>query len=388
VRPFSDTRRSQCDPSITEAVEAATEPLWRAVAVFRFLALVYVLVAYLLLNQYFARPGWGWVVVGVMAAWTFLVSYLYRTPAGRRSTMVVTDIGVACLAIAVTPLVDDPARIAHGEPTLALVWPVAALLAAAVRWGLPGGLLAAVATSAASLTARGEFAWTTARNIVLLLVTGTVVGYAAGLFRRSQTALVQALRIQAAAGERDRLARSVHDGVLQVLALVQRQAGDLGGVGPELARAAGEQEIALRALVSRPIAALGTSQVDLVTLLSVLESTSLTLARPPDAVLLPEFVARELTAAVVAAADNVTRHAGVGAHTWVLVEDESDRVTVTVRDDGMGIAEGRLAEAASLGRLGVGQSIVGRVRDLGGDVTVESVEGQGTEIEFHVPRLA
>ena len=70
----------------------------------------------------------------------------------------------------------------------------------------------------------------------------------------------------------------------------------------------------------------------------------------------------------------------------MLVEDEPGLVTVTVRDDGPGIAEGRLAEAAAAGRLGVSQSIWGRLRDLGGGVTIRSVPGEGTEVELYLPR--
>ena len=52
-----------------------------------------------------------------------------------------------------------------------------------------------------------------------------------------------------AAAERARLARVVHDGVLQVLALVQRRGAEIGGEATELARLAGEQEAALRTLI-------------------------------------------------------------------------------------------------------------------------------------------
>jgi len=72
----------------------------------------------------------------------------------------------------------------------------------------------------------------------------------------------------------------------------------------------------------------------------------------------------------------------------VLVEDEPGLVTVTVRDDGPGIADGRLAEAAAAGRLGVSHSIRGRLRDLGGCATISSVPGEGTEVEFRLPRGA
>ena len=91
-----------------------------------------------------------------------------------------------------------------------------------------------------------------------------------------------------------------------------------------------------------------------------------------------------LVYAVGAAVDNARTHGGTDA--WLLVEDEPDGVTVTVRDDGPGIPEGRLVQAARDGRLGVAQSICGRVRDLGGTVDVHSAPGQGTEVELRVPR--
>jgi signal transduction histidine kinase len=71
---------------------------------------------------------------------------------------------------------------------------------------------------------------------------------------------------------------------------------------------------------------------------------------------------------------------------WVLVEQESGSVTVTVRDDGPGMAPGRVAEAAAAGRLGIAQSITGRVRDLGGEVTITTAPARGVEVEMRVPR--
>ncbi|WP_344081656.1 ATP-binding protein [Luedemannella helvata] len=74
------------------------------------------------------------------------------------------------------------------------------------------------------------------------------------------------------------------------------------------------------------------------------------------------------------------------ARAFVLIEDEPGEVTVTVRDDGAGMAHGRLDEAAGDGRLGVARSIRGRVRDLGGAVTITSAPGDGTEVEIRIPR--
>ncbi|MFB9837063.1 FAD-dependent monooxygenase [Actinoallomurus acaciae] len=97
-------------------------------------------------------------------------------------------------------------------------------------------------------------------------------------------------------------------------------------------------------------------------------------------------LADALAAAAGAALDNVRRHAGTDASAWVLVEDEGDVVTVSVRDDGPGFAADRLARAVEEGRLGVAQSIVGRMRDVGGTAHVTSSPGQGTEVELRATR--
>jgi signal transduction histidine kinase len=70
----------------------------------------------------------------------------------------------------------------------------------------------------------------------------------------------------------------------------------------------------------------------------------------------------------------------------VLLEDLGDSVTVSIRDDGIGIAEGRLEEAVAEGRVGVAKSIVGRMNWLGGRAKLNTGPGCGTEWELTVPR--
>ncbi len=224
---------------------------------------------------------------------------------------------------------------------------------------------------------RGDLTRPTLGSCVLLLLTGVVVGYVVALARRAEAAYAQVVQREAAQAERERLARQVHDGVLQALALVARRAGD-----PELAGLAREQEAALRRLVAGPPAPVPAGTLDLRALLPV--GADVQLAAPAGPVGLPAAVAGELAAAVQACVDNVRRHAGGTA--WLLVEDEADAVTVSVRDDGPGIPSGRLEQAQHEGRLGVLQSVRGRVEDLGGTVTVSSAPEQGTEVELRVPR--
>jgi len=206
------------------------------------------------------------------------------------------------------------------------------------------------------------------------------------LARRGELALARALAVEAAAAERERLSREIHDDVLQVLALVGRRGREAGGEAAEIGRLAAEQEQALRAMVGTPPAAVDGSAVDLRALLASYSSRTVTVSAPATPVVLAADRARELAAAVAAALANVAAHAGARARAWVLVEEAGDEVVVSVRDDGAGMAAGRLAEARAEGRLGVAASIEGRLRDLGGTMAVESAPGAGTEVEMRVPR--
>ena len=72
-------------------------------------------------------------------------------------------------------------------------------------------------------------------------MAAAALGYLGNIATRAQEQLRQAAALEAAHGERDRLARGIHDSVLQVLALVERRGEELGGEAAELGRLAGEQ---------------------------------------------------------------------------------------------------------------------------------------------------
>ena len=82
-----------------------------------------------------------------------------------------------------------------------------------------------------------------------MLIGGPIVGYMCESLQRMARERDAAERAAAAAEERTRLARAVHDGVLQVLAMTQRRGAAAGGEWAELGRLAGEQERSLRSLI-------------------------------------------------------------------------------------------------------------------------------------------
>jgi signal transduction histidine kinase len=315
-------------------------------------------------------------VVVAVVAWSLLSTWLYADARRRRWPLLTADLVVTLVALLSSLAVLTDASIDSGDPTITVSWAATPVLAWAVWAGPLGGLIAALAVSVADVVERGTLTQATANGIVLLLLGGGVVGYVVQLARRAERSLAEAVHREAAATERERLSRQVHDGVLQALALVSRTSAD-----PALAGLAAEQEASLRRLVSGP-AQTALGEADLCALLP--RRAAVQLALPAEPVLLPASVATELAGAVGAAIDNALGHGGTRA--WVLVEDEAEFVTVSVRDDGPGIPPGRLEEAERSGRMGVAHSIRGRVADLGGTVNVVSTPGQGTEVELRVPR--
>ncbi len=226
------------------------------------------------------------------------------------------------------------------------------------------------------LSVRTDPTGTTWGNIFLLLLAAGVVGHNTTQTREATEARAAAERVAAALQERARLARAVHDGVLQVLALVQRRGAEVGGEAAELGRLAGEQEVALRALVQGTAAAgavatrAAGAAGDDVDLASGAGPAGLVvghrLGSGRGRCCCPRPTVEELVAVVRACLDNVARHVGAEAPAWVLVEDLGDRVVLSVRDEGPGIAAGRLEEARARGAArGERSRSAGRMRRPG-----------------------
>ncbi|MER5930423.1 DUF5931 domain-containing protein [Streptomyces sp. NPDC002054] len=385
------------------------QPLWRALTVYRVLTMIYAVLLFASAHQEFNRP---WLAIGyltLLAGWTLATFNKVANAQSCTRRFLGLDLAVALTGILLTPLVDAHERIAAGGPTLPSIWTAGSVLAFAIKGGWRWAGFASSFVAVANIVQRGEPTRDTLHNVLLVWVASIAIGYVVEVARASEATLARALEIEAATRERERLARDIHDGVLQVLAMVQRRGSEIGGEAAELGRMAGEQEVALRTLVSSglvpasrisrdagrgalvdsvEVAEPGADEgeLDLRSLLAPHAGSRISFAEPGTPVPLPAPAAQELAAAVGAALDNVRKHAGDGARAWILLEDWGDEVIVTVRDDGPGIPPGRLDQAEGEGRMGVALSIRGRLRELGGTAELVSVPGQGTEVELKVPR--
>ncbi|WP_066362295.1 MacS family sensor histidine kinase [Herbidospora mongoliensis] len=358
-------------------------PFWRAIAVFRVCSLGYAGVLLVEADGY-DDPIAAWAVFTLMAAWTAFATYAYARDRLRGWPLLTADLVVtgACLLSSIWVQGFDGER---GSMPITATWVAAPVVAWAVYAGRRAGAVAAAVIAALDIWLRGvgvlDLNTVQVNGAVLLFLAGVVIGHVAQLSRKADALMQQAVEIEAAGRERERLARGIHDSVLQVLALVQRRGAEIGGEAAELGRLAGEQEAVLRELVRTAPRPRVAERADLNEALRRHASATVTVATPATPVDLPARTVDELEAAVANALSNVNHHCPEGTKTWILVEAEDGAVTVTVRDDGPGIPEGRLEEAARAGRLGVSQAIRGRVAALGGSVTIVS-SPDGTEIEM------
>ncbi|WP_435218178.1 MacS family sensor histidine kinase [Streptomyces sp. bgisy034] len=384
------------------------QPLWRALTGYRVLTMVYAVGLFGSAYDEVARPWVAIAYFAVLAVWTLATLPRVANAASCTKRFLAADLTMALTGILLTRIAESPERIEAGAPTLPSIWTAGAVLAFAIKGGWRWAAFASTLVAAANLIHRsGVPTRDTVHMVLLVWIASIAIGYVVEVARASERTLARALEIEAATRERERLARDIHDGVLQVLAMVQRRGAVIGGEAAELGRLAGEQEVALRTLVSGglvPVSRVSEDAadgalvravdepddsdgpVDLRVLLAPYAGARVSLAEPGAPVTLAPAAARELAAAVGAALDNVRRHVGEQARAWILVEDEPGEVIVTVRDDGPGIPEGRLAQAEGEGRLGVALSIRGRLRELGGSAELISVPGQGTEVELKVPK--
>lgn len=372
----------------TPEVRTVSRPLWRAAQAFRAATVLYAVGVQLTTVEQYQHQALSWALIAILLAWSG-IAVVGFTIAGRKRVLVWVD-QIVTLALIFSSWAVAPVEFwAHRQSLPTTMWVANAVVSMAIwggaRWGLASGIAMGLACTA--VTRDASNLWLDA-SMLLLAIVGLALGVGSTALRSARAQLEQAIRVQAATAERERLARDVHDGALQVLALMRRRgAGAPGDLG-ELATLAGKQEVALRRLlVGAPASDRADARLDVRAELATRLPPQIEPAGPAEPVLLPAPAAHALLAAALQAVTNADQHAGADASVFVLVEDLGDEVVVTVRDDGVGTTPEAMRAAAAAGHLGVSQSIEARIREAGGEAHLFAAPGEGVEWELRVPRL-
>jgi signal transduction histidine kinase len=283
------------------------------------------------------------------------------------------------LAVATTVVLDGAAW-AEGalfgtRQSLSGSWPLVATLVAAVALGPRAGFVGAAlgATRALAAVANGVD-WDGGRvgSIVASTVFGAIAGVVGGwVADRLRTAEHEVAVTRA----REEVTRSLHDSVLQTLAVVART-GE-----PEVADLARRTDRELRTALFGPLshdasfraaveraARTAANRYELDVSISVIGEEP------------PARVGLAVAGAIGEAVNNVGKHAGATMARVFAEVDDDGAVHATVRDDG-----GGFDVALAVQGQGISQSIVGRIADVGGQASVDSTLGGGCVVTIEVP---
>lgn len=367
-----------------ESEDSLVRGLLTGIAAFRWLAWAWAAALLVVsrpeLGDDRARPWVAVALVGLALAATVALTALLRADAGRLLTLPVVG---AEVAIAFALEVGDGLAY-NGVPhpqSLSSAWPLAAILTAGVANAWRGGLLAGVAVGLGRMV--GEVVdptrWTQGDNVsslstvVLYALAGGVAGFVTARLRDAERRI-------SLAQAREEIARTLHDGVLQTLAIVQRRAED-----PDIVRLAHDQERELREyLFGAPSAVGGGGDLGgrLRATAARFEDRYGGTARvvmADDVPGLPARAVEALAGAVGEALANAGKHGGATTVT-IYAEPTDGTLFCSVKDDGRGFDPGTVAEGEGLRR-----SVRGRIAEVGGRVEVDGRPGRGTEVRCWVP---
>ena len=214
--------------------------------------------------------------------------------------------------------------------------------------------------------------------------------------------LLRHLRARAIEGERSRISRDLHDGILQTLLSIEIQLDVLRrkvSLTPDQAVASlgnlqqtvKNESAELRRMVTdlRPLRVQSADVVDLMRGFAerYRNESSLALDLLVDSVTLhaPDRVCRELFQIYREALNNIKKHAKA-SHVVVKLSQDDSRLVLVVDDNGEGFSFAGRFTGDELDRLRLGPiSIKERTRTVGGVLTVESNPGHGARLTIEIP---
>ena len=211
------------------------------------------------------------------------------------------------------------------------------------------------------------------------------------------------LRLRAGGLERARIARELHDGVIQTLIATEmqidvlRRQADNSAMADELGRfqrGLREEILNVRELMQRIKGIDLTVQTPWQRLEELIgkfrrdAGISAQLVTESDDTELPPAVARELLQIIAEALFNVRKHSGA-RNVRIEIAARQEHWFLVIEDDGRGFDfSGRLSQA-ELDATHKGPAVIReRVRSIGGQLTIESTPGRGARLEVEFPRTS
>ena len=362
--------------------------IYRAAGLLRAALLVLAFVVNIVRVRQAIHPVLLIVATLAMVGWTGAVWVWNQMPARRTLPWMAGDVVFTLLIVGSSRFILGQQLLAQTYLGLAVYWMVCAPVVVGIWKGPVAGALTGLLVGAANfamLPSTNPRAWL---DLVCMIWVPALGGLIADELNKLMKERDQNNALAAGLAERDRLNRMVHDGVLQVLAMVERDGSELGGRGAELAALARDQEVRLRDMLQGRSSPSQSGMVDLAALLARRAGSKVSISSMAGALPVPARVAEELDAAVGEALANVDLHAGPQAKAWILIEDDDDSIVVSVRDNGVGMTSEDVERAAAAGHRGVVDSIKGRLEALGGQATWQSEPGAGVEWEMRVRKEA
>ncbi len=204
-----------------------------------------------------------------------------------------------------------------------------------------------------------------------------------------ERARLAVLALREADNERVRLAESLHDSVMQNLALARQEVEELIGgdasAGPRAIAAIVESTAELRTTL-RGIHPTAMAYDDLCMAIERLRE-AVTEAGMGFAVSCADDIPRDMNGLIYGVVRELVRnaveHSG-GSRITVVVDHEGAIVTAEVTDDGRGIPPGRLAAALRDGHIGLAASRE-RALDADGKLLIQAVQPTGTRVVLVLP---
>lgn len=350
----------------------------RVVVLFRVLSLAWMglLVGLTLSRDATANKAVTISALALAVVWTMLTVFVARRPHVLASDgFVLSDLAVA-LSLGAASTLAGSKDLFHGGMPMSFV--VVAAFAGGMRWALLAGFVLTLEQFLLhTFDGRG---FIPAAGSVVFIVFGLTAGWAFDSWRirwEVEERLKRSLELQARNDERAALANQLHDSALQTFTAIGAAAEEPDQVRYLARRQARELRSTIEAFRSAHENSFRVSLLGLRDEIEDLHPVSIEAVVRGDSEL--DSVAQVVLTATHELLINAAKHSGVSEID--LYASLGDDIEVVVRDRGVGFDTGRAGRSD-----GLGHALYRPIHEVGGEVTISSDIGEGTEASIRVGR--